>query len=108
MIDALAGVLIIPAAAAVLLAVLPGYRLTARLNVLAALLTFVTASSLFFVHPESGAYLLVDDLNKVFIVLTTFVGFTTSVFSASYIGLKWRSAASRRGSCAFITPCIRC
>ena len=27
-----------------------------------------------------------DDLNNVFIVLTTFVGFTTSVFSASYIG----------------------
>lgn len=86
MIDALAGVLVIPAAAAVLLAALPGYRLTARLNVLATLLTFVTASSLFVVEPESGTYLLVDDLNKVFIVLTTFVGFTTSVFSASYIG----------------------
>ena len=86
MIDALAGVLVIPAAAAVLLSVLPGYRLTARLNVLAALLTFVTASSLFVVNPESGTYMLVDDLNKVFIVLTTFVGFTTSVFSASYIG----------------------
>jgi hydrogenase-4 component F len=86
MIDALAGVLVIPAAAALLLAVLPGYRLTARLNVLAALLTFVTASSLFVVEPVSGTYLLVDDLNKVFIVLTTFVGFTTSVFSASYIG----------------------
>jgi len=86
MIDALAGVLVIPAAAAVLLAALPGYRLTARLNVLAALLTFVTASSLFVVEPASGTYLLVDDLNKVFIVLTTFVGFTTSVFSASYIG----------------------
>ena len=38
MIDALAGVLVIPAAAAVLLAALPGYRLTARLNVLAACL----------------------------------------------------------------------
>ncbi|HEY8273997.1 MAG TPA: hydrogenase 4 subunit F [Pseudolabrys sp.] len=86
MIDALAGVLIIPAAAAVVLAALPGYRLTARLNVVATLLTFVTASSLFVVEPESGTYLLVDDLNKVFIVLTTFVGFTTSVFSASYIG----------------------
>jgi hydrogenase-4 component F len=86
MIDALAGVLVIPAAAAVLLAALPGYRLTARLNVLAALLTFVTASSMFVIDPESGTYLLVDDLNKVFIVLTTFVGFTTSVFSASYIG----------------------
>src|SRR5690242_4439256 len=86
MVDSLAGVLLIPAAAAAVLAALPGYRLTARLNVLAALLTFTTALSLFFVTPESGPYLLVDDLNKVFIVLTTFVGFTTSVFSASYIG----------------------
>jgi hydrogenase-4 component F len=86
MIDALTGVLAIPAVAAVLLAAFPGYRLTARLNVVAALLTFVTASSLYVVEPVSGSYLLVDDLNKVFIVLTTFVGFTTSVFSASYIG----------------------
>jgi hydrogenase-4 component F len=86
MIDALSGVLIIPAVAAGLLAMLPGYWLTARLNVLAALLTLLTAVSLFVVEPKSGSYLLVDDLNKVFIVLTTFVGFTTSVFSASYIG----------------------
>ena len=40
MIDALSGVLIIPAVAAGLLAMLPGYWLTARLNVLAAFLTF--------------------------------------------------------------------
>ncbi|MGB7672340.1 MAG: hydrogenase 4 subunit F [Pseudolabrys sp.] len=86
MIDALTGVLVIPAIAAGLLATLPGYRLSTRLNVLAALLTFLTAISLFVVEPTSGSYLLVDDLNKVFIVLTTFVGFTTSVFSASYIG----------------------
>jgi hydrogenase-4 component F len=86
MIDALTGVLLIPAVADALLAVLPGYRLTARLNVLAAFLSFATAVSLFIVEPVSGPYLLVDDLNKVFIVLTTFVGFTTSAFSASYIG----------------------
>ncbi|HTT47921.1 MAG TPA: hydrogenase 4 subunit F, partial [Pseudolabrys sp.] len=86
MIDALAGVLLIPAVAAALLAALPGYRLTARLNVLATLATFATAVSLFIVEPRVGPYLLVDNLNKVFIVLTTFVGFTTSVFSASYIG----------------------
>jgi hydrogenase-4 component F len=86
MIDALAGILVIPAAAATLLVALPDYRLTARLNVVAALLTFLTAVSLFLVEPTSGPYLLIDDLNKVFIVLTTFVGFTTSVFSASYIG----------------------
>ena len=85
MIDALTGVLLIPAVATLLLAVLPGYRLTARLNVLAALATFATALSMFIVTPETGPYLLVDNLNKVFIVLTTFVGFTTSVFSASYI-----------------------
>ena len=85
MTDALAGVLLIPAVAAALLAALPGYRLSARLNVLAAFLSCATAVSLFVVQPTFGPYLLVDDLNKVFIVLTTFVGFTTSVFSASYI-----------------------
>jgi hydrogenase-4 component F len=85
-VDALSGVLLIPALSACVLAALPGYRLTSGLNVVAALLTLLTALSLFVVEPTSGSYLLVDDLNKVFIVLTTFVAFTTSVFSASYIG----------------------
>jgi len=84
--DPLAGVLIVPAAAAALLAALPGYRTTARLNIVATTLTLLCALSLFFVRPASGPYLLVDDLNGTFIVLTTFVGFTTSIFSASYIG----------------------
>src|SRR3954469_17857701 len=84
--DALSGVLLIPALSACLLAALPGYKLTSVLNVLAALATLATSLSLFVVEPQSGPYLLVDDLNKVFIVLTTFVAFTTSVFSASYIG----------------------
>ena len=79
-------VLVIPALAAALLVVLPGYRLTAVLNVLAALLTFLAAVSMFFGRPQPTSYLLLDDLNNVFIVLTTFVGLTTSVFSASYIG----------------------
>jgi hydrogenase-4 component F len=83
--DAASAVLMIPAFTAGLLVILPGYRITARLNVLATLLTFLAAFSLFFSRPEPGNYLLVDDLNNVFIVLTTFVAFTTSVFSASYI-----------------------
>src|SRR6266700_1652080 len=86
--DALSGVLLIPALSACALAALPGYRLTSRLNVLATLATLATALSLFVVELQSGPYLLVDDLNKVFILLTTFVAFTTSVFSASYIGLE--------------------
>src|ERR1700758_5405464 len=85
-IDALAAILLIPAVSAAILALVPNFRVTAALNVVAALFTFLTTLSLFVVQPVSGQYLLVDDLNKVFIVLTTFVGFTTSVFSASYIG----------------------
>jgi hydrogenase-4 component F len=83
--DAVSAILIIPGAAAALLALLPGYRLTARLNVLATFLTLLSAATLLFARPETGSYLLVDDTNIVFIVLTTFVGFTTSAFSASYI-----------------------
>ncbi|HTP91404.1 MAG TPA: hydrogenase 4 subunit F [Xanthobacteraceae bacterium] len=81
-----AGVLVVPAVAAALLASLPGYRMTARLNVVATALTLLCALSLLLGKPQPNSYLLIDDLNGTFIVLTTFVGFTTSIFSASYIG----------------------
>jgi hydrogenase-4 component F len=83
--DGVALILAIPAATAAILAMAPGYRLSARLNVLSSLLTFIAALSLFVRKAETGPYILVDDLNIVFIVLNTFVAFTTSVFSASYI-----------------------
>src|SRR5688572_12879208 len=83
--DALGAVLLIPLASIFILALLPGYRVTALLNVLASLLTLLAAISLLFVRPEVGSLLFVDDLNVVFIVLNTLVGFTTSLFSASYI-----------------------
>jgi hydrogenase-4 component F len=84
--DAVAAVLLIPIVAIVPLALLPDYRLTARLNIAASLSTFLAALSLLIIdRPPPGPYLLVDDLNIVFIVLNTFVGFTTSIFSASYI-----------------------
>ena len=84
--NALAGVLGIPLIAAALFAAVPNYRIAARSNIAATGLTLICALSLFFAKPEPGAYLLVDDLNGTFIVLTSFVGFTTSIFSASYIG----------------------
>jgi hydrogenase-4 component F len=84
--DALAGVLGIPAVAAALFAALPDYRIAARSNIAATALTLLCSMSLFFAKPQPGSYLLVDDLNGTFIVLTSFVGFTTSIFSASYIG----------------------
>jgi hydrogenase-4 component F len=81
--------LLIPLCAAALLAVLPGYRLAARVNVAASLLTLLAALSLLFTkHPAPNHYLLIDDLNVVFICLNCFVGFTTSIFSASYIAYE--------------------
>lgn len=78
-------VLATPAVFAAILALLPGYVISSRLNVVASGLTLVAALSLFWQRPEPGLLLHVDDLNIVFVVLNTFVGFTTSVFSASYI-----------------------
>jgi hydrogenase-4 component F len=83
--DPTAIVLIIPAAAALILALLPDYRVSALVNVLATFLAFAAALLLLGGRPAAGSYLFVDDLNVVFIVLSTFVGFTTSAFSASYI-----------------------
>ncbi len=78
-------VLIIPAAAATLLALLSDYRIAARVNIAATLLTLLAALTLFIARPAPSRFLFVDDLNIVFIVLNTFVGFTTSVFSSGYI-----------------------
>ncbi len=78
-------ILFLPALTALALVALPDFRLSARLNVASSFVTFLAALSLFYAKPVSGRYLLVDDLNIVFVVLNTFVAFTTSVFSASYI-----------------------
>jgi hydrogenase-4 component F len=80
-----AAVLVIPALSAALLALLPDDRTSAWLNAVASLLAFLCALVLLAQRPAVGPFLIVDDLNVVFIVLSTFVGFTTSVFSASYI-----------------------
>jgi hydrogenase-4 component F len=85
--NALTAILLIPLAAAALLALLPGYRWAARLNMLASFATLTAALSLFVGgRPTPNNYFQIDDLNIVFLALNSFVGFTTSVFSASYIG----------------------
>jgi len=78
-------ILLVPLLTAAVLALSPDYRISARINVLATAATFGLATSLLFRRPPVGLYLQVDDLSVVFIVLNTFVGFTASVFSASYI-----------------------
>ena len=83
--NAIHAILVIPVLTAAVLAFSSNYRISARINVLAAGLTFGVAASLLFGRPAVGLYLQVDDLSVVFIVLNTFVGFTASLFSASYI-----------------------
>src|SRR5215469_12755893 len=94
---ALAGLLLTPALGALLLASLPSYRLSATLNSLLCALTLACAAMLYVHRPAASLYLLVDDVNTVFLIVTALVGFTTSVFSAGYIAheLQTRRLRSR-------------
>jgi hydrogenase-4 component F len=78
--------LVIPAVVAAMLLFLPGGRASTWINAGASLLTFLAALLLLWdAQPRSGPYILVDAFNTIFVVLITFVGFTTSVFSANYV-----------------------
>jgi len=95
--DAIRLVLLIPLVSAGVLALVTNYRWSSRLNVVASLVTFL-ASLLLLVHrPASGPLVQIDDLNIVFVVLNTFVAFTTSIFSASYIEHETRNGTAHAG-----------
>jgi hydrogenase-4 component F len=80
------GLLLTSLVAAAILALVSDDRLSARLNILASGIAFFFALLLFHARPPTTTLLIADDLNTVFIALNTLVGFTTSIFSASYIG----------------------
>ncbi|WP_029008927.1 hydrogenase 4 subunit F [Azospirillum halopraeferens] len=81
----------LPLAAAAVLVLVPGYRTGAWLNVAASAATLAASLFLFVAEPEPTALFVIDALNIYLIVLTCFVGLTTSVFSASYIGHELQS-----------------
>jgi hydrogenase-4 component F len=85
-ISPLYAILLVPVLAALLLALVTNYRWGAAINVLACGLTFAAGVSLLFVDRVRTDVLLIDDFNIYLVTLTTFIGFTTSIFSASYIG----------------------
>src|SRR5437762_12310568 len=84
-VDPIKLVLLIPLISAGVLALITSYRWSSRLNLVASLLTLGAALLLFVHRPAPGPLTQIDDLNIVFVVLNTFVTFTTSIFSASYI-----------------------
>jgi hydrogenase-4 component F len=78
-------ILAVPAVAIVVLALISSYRIGAALNIIACAVTFGAAVALLHTgHPRSDL-IIIDDFNIFLIILTTFVGFTTSIFSASYL-----------------------
>jgi len=81
----LASLLAIPALGGALLALIADDRKGAWLNVLVSFFTLGCALALLLERPAPGPFLIVDDLNVVFILISTLVAFTTSVFSATYI-----------------------
>jgi hydrogenase-4 component F len=78
-------ILVIPAIAVPILALVSGYRIGAALNILTCALTFSAAVALLFTEHPRGDLIIIDDFNIFLIILTTFVGFTTSIFSATYL-----------------------
>jgi hydrogenase-4 component F len=85
-INPLYAILVIPACAVVVMMFIPSYRAGAILNMLASGLTFMAGVSLLAVERYRSDILIIDDFNIYFVTLTTFVAFTSSIFSASYIG----------------------
>lgn len=83
---AVVATLAIPGGAVFLLLLVPSWRPAAWLNAAASLLTVMAAAVLLFRRPPPDGLFLVDGLNVAFLLLNGLVGFTTSLFSASYIG----------------------
>jgi hydrogenase-4 component F len=85
-------VLMLPLGAALVLALIPNYRIAAWFNIVASLATFAAVTFLVVLRPATVSGLwFVDDLNIVFILLTNMIGFTTAVFSKGYIGHELRT-----------------
>jgi hydrogenase-4 component F len=84
-IDAAHLVFLVPLGAGIILTLIPGYRVGAFGNVAASFITLCIGLSLLTVPRSVSSYIIIDDLNIFFIILNTFVAFTTAVFSASYI-----------------------
>jgi hydrogenase-4 component F len=75
-----------PVVAAALLACIANYRVSARINCGELVCHAARCGCRSRDQAPDRTLLFIDDLNVVFIVVNAFVGFTTSVFSASYIG----------------------
>ena len=85
-----------PVLTALLVMALPGHGVAAALNTLSSFLSFLAAVVLLEQRPEPSLFIQVDDLNVALIALTTFIAFTSSLFSAGYIAHERRTGRLTR------------
>ena len=78
-------ILMLPLVGAGILALLPSWRFAAVLNIAVSAATFGASLTLFNHRPEPTRLFFIDDFNVYLVMLTAFVGTTTSIFSAAYI-----------------------
>jgi hydrogenase-4 component F len=81
----------VPLVGAAVLACIPDWRHAVWLNVAISAATLGSAVSLLMVRPAETPLLFIDDFNIYLVGLTAFVGFTTALFSAAYIGRESRT-----------------
>ena len=82
----------VPLGSAGFLAVLRDWRVATWVNVAAAAVTFISSLLLLEHRPAATRLLFIDDFNVYLVVLTSFVGLTTAIFSAAYIARETDSA----------------
>jgi hydrogenase-4 component F len=85
LVDPIAAILGLPLFAAVALALMPSHRIAAKVNILASFATLLACTQLFWHRPAPTNLVFIDDFNVYLVVLTAFVSFTSSLFSAGYI-----------------------
>ncbi|MBF0283677.1 MAG: hydrogenase 4 subunit F [Magnetococcales bacterium] len=92
----LAGMLLLPLLAALLLPWVPRHRPAIRLNALVGVGVLALALPLALDPPESGLLFYLDDLNLWLIVLTALVSAASAVYSIPYLENEWAAGRFTR------------
>jgi len=85
-----------PLVTATAMLLVPAHRVAAALNAGSTLVSFLAALVLLWDRPPLNIYLHVDDLNVAMIALTTFISFTSSLFSGGYVEHERRTGRINR------------
>jgi hydrogenase-4 component F len=87
----LIGLLGAPLVGGLAMAALYRWPMTRWLNAVVSGVALAFALTLLVHRPPDTPLLFIDDFNIYLIVLTAFIGFTSALFSAAYVGIGWHN-----------------